>query len=358
MIHTILKVHDFEENMLDKTISISFEEYKITSVKQIKSKLQPFNPQKGEKIFISRGCCLPRVKIKNYYDNQGFNVSNTNELSKADYCIIGQDTFNEYLEHKYFYFIETKKFIDILDQLESFGYSVNIDKELLDSYTLSSIGIHNSFNSDMDNLIPNYEYEDLNWKRVGYIDRANEHFFDELSEKKLIAESEILKNINGDDATVIDKERYETLSNMLNSTDDDNITLAMEIMANSHYSKSIIYLNLLFYNYGRIMDNTGKNKRHVNFKSLLRYMGLSTSNVDSVDCNKVIDNLAIRNRITVDNLNIYCEEFICKLGVRDSATYYGGYLEFVKVNEVILEHEAIKKALGHHFTYRIENNGN
>jgi hypothetical protein len=48
--------------------------------------------------------------------------------------------------------------------------------------------------------------------------------------------------------------------------------LAMEIMANSKYVESLIYLELLFYRYaGRISDRHTKN--HVNFKSLLGYLG-------------------------------------------------------------------------------------
>ena len=356
MISTLLFA-SIETDILNKTVDIYFTDYKVISKKKIKSKLEPFNPQKGEKIFITKGCCLPRVKIKNYYDNQGFNVSNTNDIDKADCCIIGQDTFQEYLSYRWFYLAKTNDFIEVLQQIKDLDYEIRMDEEVFDSYNLSSILVNSTFNADMDNIIPNYEYKELDYKRLEYINNSDEDFFNSLYEKKLISESEILKNINGDDAAVIDKERYEVLSNMLSSSDEDNITLAMEIMANSHYSKSIIYLNLLFYKYASTIDNTGKHKRHVNFKSLLRYMSLTPSDLH-IGCEEVIKNLYSRDKLDTDNLNIYCKEFIESLSLRDGHSYYGGSLNFVKINEIVLDHELVKKALGNSFTYKIENNGN
>ncbi len=356
MISTLLHV-SIETSVIDKTVDIYFTDLKVISKKKIKSKLEPFNPQKGEKIFITKGCCLPRVKIKNYYDNQGFNVSNTNDIDKADYCIIGQDTFQEYLYYRWYYLAKTNDFIEILQQIKDLDYEIRMDEEVFNSYNLSSILVESSFNTDIDHIIPNYEYKELDYKRLEYIKDNDEDFFNSFYEKKLISESEILKNINGDDAAVIDKERYEVLSNMLSSSDEDNITLAMEIMANSHYSKSIIYLNLLFYKYAHTIDNMGKHKRHVNFKSLLRYMNLTPGDLH-ISCEGVIKNLYSRNKLNTDNLNIYCKEFIQSLSLRDDNSYYGGGLNFVEIDEITLDHELVEKALGNSFTYKIEKNGN
>jgi len=77
-----------------------------------------------------------------------------------------------------------------------------------------------------------------------------------------------------------------------------------------------------------------------------------------IDCEGVIKNLYSRDKLNTDNLNIYCKEFIESLSLRDNHSYYGGHLNFVKINEIVLDHELVKKTLGDSFTYKIENNGN
>jgi hypothetical protein len=88
---------------------------------------------------------------------------------------------------------------------------------------------------------------------------------------KLYDEKSLLDIINGDDALIINEDTYEKLSNMFRSSDDDNHTVAMEIMSNSKYKESLFFIELLFYNFSHKMrDNKAKN--HVNFKSLITYL--------------------------------------------------------------------------------------
>ena len=69
------------------------------------------------------------------------------------------------------------------------------------------------------------------------------------------------------DKLVIDEEQYQSLKTMFESTDDDNHVIAMEIMANCDFKKSILYLEKLFLSYYGAMWSTSK-ANHVNFKNL------------------------------------------------------------------------------------------
>lgn len=123
-------------------------------------------------------------------------------------------------------------------------------------------------------------------------------------------EGTLLNILNGDDAVTIDEEIFGNLTEMLRSTDDDNIVLAMEIMANCNYKQSLMYLEILFkensYNMTRI---TAKN--HVNFKSLLSYLGKSTSNM-STTIDRIIFSLLEKGVVDAQKLDYiidrYCDE--------------------------------------------------
>jgi hypothetical protein len=99
----------------------------------------------------------------------------------------------------------------------------------------------------------------------------------------------------------MDKERYDSIRRMFISTDDSDLKLAMEAMANSDYEKSSIYLLLLIEEFGPKMDGS-KTKNHVNFKSLLKFFeitGLSSLNLDGI-----IRSLLKRKLLNTTNLEI------------------------------------------------------
>ena len=82
--------------------------------------------------------------------------------------------------------------------------------------------------------------------------------------------------------------------------------MAMEIMANSNYVDSALYLLMLLEEYGhRIADCNTKN--HVNFKSMVSYFGLRVRDVDCLDPDDVSKKLVSLNLLTTEWLNILLE---------------------------------------------------
>jgi len=88
---------------------------------------------------------------------------------------------------------------------------------------------------------------------------------------------------------------------MLTSSDLDNRVLAMEIMANSKYKESLIYLEILCYKYGNLMAYS-HTKTHVNFKSLIQYLNKYHDLNTNID--DVVKSLVSKNQFTSENINI------------------------------------------------------
>jgi len=86
-----------------------------------------------------------------------------------------------------------------------------------------------------------------------------------LTGKVIIHEAGLVDKLNGEDAILINDEVFKQLTMMLSSTDTDNHVIAMEIMANSRYKDSLLYLQMLFKDHSNVME-ASNTKNHVNFK--------------------------------------------------------------------------------------------
>ena len=80
---------------------------------------------------------------------------------------------------------------------------------------------------------------------VHFVEDEYKDILDDIQNKTIFDESELLAMINGDDAVTITPEVYQQLVKMFQSSDQDNHIMAMEIMANSNYIDSALYLLLL-----------------------------------------------------------------------------------------------------------------
>jgi hypothetical protein len=99
----------------------------------------------------------------------------------------------------------------------------------------------------------------INNSRTFYaVDDTYRDYFPAVTTLTIYDEAELLKYINGPDAVIIDSVMFEQLSDMFNSSDNDNHILAMEIMANSNYIDSLLYLEMLFKEYSGEMPKLKK----------------------------------------------------------------------------------------------------
>jgi len=173
----------------------------------------------------------------------------------------------------------------------------------------------------------------------GYIYAVEEDHADTynaMQGKPIYNESELITNINGDDSTIIDEEVFQQLKNMFESSDSDNHILAMEIMANSHYEKSILYLQMLLSDYSYQISNS-HTRNHVNFKSMLSYFNWVPRNIGNKSAEQIIKIIDEKDLLTVDMIKRLFAEY--------TTSIYGNinYSNIFEVKEFTIKQEYLDK---------------
>jgi hypothetical protein len=190
--------------------------------------------------------------------------------------------------------------------------------------------------SDMRNCLARNEHNHYN---SGYIYAVEEEYIDAyngMQGKPIYNETELLTNINGDDSTIIDEEVFQQLKNMFESSDNDNHVLAMEIMANSHYEKSVLYLQMLLSNYSHEISNS-HTRNHVNFKSMLSYFNWLPRDIGNRNAETIVKIIDDKGLLTVDMIKRLYKEYTYSI--------HGGinYDDVFEVKEVTIKQEYLDK---------------
>jgi hypothetical protein len=201
-------------------------------------------------------------------------------------------------------------FETVKDKMDEY-YIENIDT-VLEFYQEQYVYMDYSSSSEIRNEYPFFDARkieglvaSINNSRTFYaVDDSYRDYFPAVTNLTIYDEAELLKYINGSDAVIIDSVMFEQLSDMFKSSDNDNHILAMEIMANSNYIDSLLYLELLFKEYHNQMFNC-HTKKHVNFKSLLGYLGKDS--YMNTDIDDIMKSLIDKGVVDTDKIDIIYE---------------------------------------------------
>jgi hypothetical protein len=262
-----------------------------------------YTPTQGDTIYLMPGVNIPRAKLKDLALNQGIKV--VRDSDKASVIITGKATTGKLLNGSWYYTAPVAKIEEYLDKVNVDDYykdnlrtamqSSESDNVYFNYSTKVSINQHVATSAFTANSFHYYHIDD-EWKEL----------IEECQNKTVYDESELLAMINGDDAVTITNGVYTQLREMFKSSDRDNHIMAMEIMANSNYVESALYLLMLLEEYGhRVADCNTKN--HVNFKSMVSYFGFRVRDVDSLDPDDVSKKLTSLGLLTTEWLNILLE---------------------------------------------------
>ena len=134
----------------------------------------------------------------------------------------------------------------------------------------------------------------------------------------------------------IDEEVFQQLKNMFDSSDNDNHVLAMEIMANSKYEDSVLYL-LMLISENAYKINNSNTRNHVNFKSMLTYFGWQPRDVSHQNTDDIVQIIDKKGLLTVDMIKRLYQEYSEDI-VRN--IYYDDVFE---VKEVTIKQEYLEK---------------
>jgi len=308
-----------------------------------------WTPQMKDKIYFMKGCTVPRIKLKDLAVK--YKIRTTTDLSAAT-VVVGSDRAGDKLfSSTWMHLIHPKVFVATLDALQEIcpdfdGYYRSKADDILEAFdmdTLEYVGVdwhtknlcnpHNNSNGPLPAKILEKlgltmdQYRASEYAKVGKhseylwtISDDNLEIWEEVKTKDVIEQNALLEVVNGDDAVLIDLETYQNLRNMFKSSDNDNHVMAMEIMANSNYLESLLYLEMLFFHHQGQIDYS-RTKNHVNFKSLKNYLGRGNNSNGHID--SVVENL-----ISFGKLDQHALEFI----MEDQKEYFAqnGYSRYIQ----------------------------
>jgi hypothetical protein len=263
----------------------------------------PYTPTKGDKIFFLPNVSVPRVKFKNVCIEH--DVKNVRDFTQATVFFGSKKSLNEMTNTSWRYKCPTNEFLAFFELVKPKMDEYDIEKveTALEFYTEDLIAVDYNLRDMINSEDSIIKDEDSGWsENLMIIKEEYQELFKFLQGKTILDESSVINVLNGEDAAEIDKVMFEHLSEMFESSDTDNHVLAMEIMANSKYVESLIYLELLFYKYANVIYNT-HSKNHVNFKSLISYLNKDKSYLNtSID--DIVGSLRDKDQLTPDKLDI------------------------------------------------------
>lgn len=298
-----------------------------------------YTPSLNDKLYFLKGVTIPRVKMKNLAVD--YKIKTVRDINEATHIFGSSNTFDKITDSTWEYKIDTEEFKTFMllakDYMDVFKYERI--QTALEFYTLPVVLTdHNTLHNVICcNSLPfDYTYDfneyDRYSNRFVVLSADQKDNYEFIINKTLYDESALLLHLNGDAAIEIDNQMFESLNEMFNSSDRDNWTLAMEIMANCHYDKSLLYLELLFCDHSYKINDT-KTKSHVNFKSLLSFLGKSYSYNTSVD--DIMNSLKKHNKFTKENLDII-------LKLHGAVIQNGGDTTYFKVKVITVDSETLE----------------
>ena len=229
-------------------------------------------------IYLSPISNYPVYKLKNHIQENKLNIKKARKWDKIDTIIIDKDFLNSFKteKNKIYTLIPAKEIQN--DKNKYFGRDnwaynkTNGYSDTLFFYTESENIIKHS--GDFKQFSNHPQIEGFPIKRDHGHKKVcdNIEFIIELFENiekynlHVVLDSSIDKEINKD--TVIDLEIYETLYNMLNSTDEGNTKIAREIIANCEYDQSRPYILFLASVFEKLLTKSDNKNYHAVYKRL------------------------------------------------------------------------------------------
>jgi len=259
-------------------------------------------PKQGDMIYLLPGVNIPRVKLKDLALNLGIRV--VRDPEKANIIFSGKSSMGKMTGSNWYYIADAELILNRVKEICDDGYYI---EKLETAIAASGATKICSDWSDMRGCLAK-DHGHFNSGYIYAVDEDHADVYNAIQGKPIYNETELITNINGDDSTIIDEEVFQQLKNMFESSDNDNHVLAMEIMANSHYEKSVLYLQMLLSNYCYQISNS-HTRNHVNFKSMLSYFNWIPRDIGNRNAERIVSIIDEKGLLTVDMIKRLYKEY-------------------------------------------------
>jgi hypothetical protein len=315
-----------------------------------------FQPKKGDKMYILPGVNIPRVKVKQFNEENG--TKTIRDLKTADYIFGSDRTQNEYFDARGNHWIYKMPASDIEQLMVYFTSELGCDptdvadlRDIIEAHKTVEENLEIYYNyTTMNNLRDVKNRRNLKIHE-NYDDSNTYHMIDpEFLEEVEMLETLTIYNVNALINAVncknvtIDYEMFGQLKNMFESNDIDNHVLAMEIMANSNIIESLLFIEMLFKEHSYQMYGS-HTRNHVNFKSLCNTIGKDSYRfVTGID--DVVKSLRTFNVLTADKLDILMKHYHEEIMRNGDSTFF-------KVKTITVA-DNVHEILNQNYTYTVK----
>jgi len=322
------------DNSADDTSISSFELELLEGADDLNTIVnsQGYVPVKGDMIYLLPGVNIPRVKLKDLALSLGIRV--VRDPAKANIIFAGRNSIAKITSSRWTYKVNSTYALERIKELCNDDFYIqNLETAIASTGETDIFGDYN----DIYNILAKGSRNDYTSSYIYTIDPEYSEMYNTVKDKIIYSEAELLNNINGDDSTTIDEEVFQQLKSMFDSSDTDNHVLAMEIMANSKYEDSVLYL-LMLISENAYKINNSNTRNHVNFKSMLSYFNWQprdVSHINTDDIVQIIDKK--KGLLTVDMIKRLYQEY------SDDIIRNIHYDEVFEVKEVTIKQEYLDK---------------
>lgn len=225
-----------------------------------------------DRVYFTKTSTIPRYKLKEYLDVNQISLDRTNRKEKATTYIVNFNTIN-YLKKELSGYETEDEYIKIpIQEYERIvGITTKDTKKYVELYDPSFVL---SKDKNLINICPNAEvikiaFISSGWgydKKTSIIDSINV-VLEKIDTAKIVFDETLLEQCTKN--ITIDSEIYESVRLMLNSNDEGNISLGIEMISNCNYIDSKHYILFLLNEFWN-----GSIKRAVkttNFINCLKY---------------------------------------------------------------------------------------
>ncbi len=300
--------------------------------------LDEYTPTKGDKLYFLPGVNVPRIKLKDLALQHG--IRTVRNIDDATHVFAAKNTKDKITGGVWRYSMDLTNFIELMNDPNMYiddRYRENI-REALENYqedrVLFDYSVYNDIRHADNDILKSYDEHIHSSRWYNSIDDDYSDLCHKIAGATVYDEMAILKHINGDDATIIDEAMYEQISQMFQSNDNDNHILAMEIMANSNYIESLLFLEMLFKEHSYQISSC-HTKNHVNFKSLIGFLK-KNKNYLGTDIDDIVKSLIDKDVLTTDKLDVLMRRYSNEIGRNGNTNYF-------KVKTVTISEDLLKE---------------
>tara|TARA_Y100001938_G_C8091934_1_gene435557 strand:- start:1740 stop:2846 length:1107 start_codon:yes stop_codon:yes gene_type:complete len=223
---------------------------------------------------------LPREKAALVAEKYNFKFKRDRQTKNLDMIVTSLNFIDSFISQTWCTKMPAEDILEVVEEhkdlIINYDECITMLSKIEIDFCLSSYYYHND--NKFADALGQLRGSSSRSNYVKYIKKEAYEDFEYLysNQNKLVSDNRIY-DIASEDSVTIDKEMYRNIVNMIISSDEENLSLGMESLANSNIEKSKGYIAMIFYLYSERFKHS-KTYNHVNFKALRKQFDIYTTN--------------------------------------------------------------------------------